>query len=346
MAHIFGLTAVVALALMAIHAFLTFVAEMDTTGRGAYGYWELFQYVLWLSPSGLYLLLPIIAMLGTLLGLGVLAGQSELTAMRAAGVSLLRIGAATAAAGAVLGAFTLLLGDWLAPYGQQTAESLRTEARYGVEGRGVGEPIWLRDGAHVFHIKKLIAEDRIAAVEIYTLGRDLSLQAAMTVEDARYADGAWQLYGVRRTEFGIDSAKVAEHSTLRWEGSLSPAVLRLFVLEANALSIHGLAQLVAYLRGNNLDAADYELALWRKLVAPFTVVTMMLFAVPFVLTSARAAGAGQRLLVGIIVGLVFYVLNEVSANTGQLFRWTPAVSAAAPTVMFAALAVVRLARAR
>jgi lipopolysaccharide export system permease protein len=129
---------------------------------------------------------------------------------------------------------------------------------------------------------------------------------------------------------------------MAWGGTLSPEVLRLFVLEADALSMHGLWRLIRYLDENNLDSRAYAVALARKAMAPVTVMAMMLFAVPFVLGPLRNTGAGQRLLVGVLVGLVFYVLNEVTANTGQLYGWNPLVAAGTPTLAFALIGVWRL----
>lgn len=339
--HILGLCGIVALGLIAIHAFVTFVAQLDETGQG-FGYRELLMYVLLLMPDGLYTMLPIIAMLGTLLGLGTLASQSELTAMRAAGVSLLRIGAATLGAGAILGMLCLVMGDWLAPLGDQTAEALKTEARSGVRAGLGGRPVWLRQGENIFNIQRLLSEDHIAAVEIYTLGPDLNLQAVTQVQDGLYRGGAWRFTGVRRTEFGATSARVVESPELTWPGTLSPEVLRLFVLESDALSMRGLFRLIGYLRENDLDTTAYAAALARKVVAPFTVMAMMLFAVPFVLGPLRNTGAGQRLLVGVLVGLVFYVINEVTSNTGQIYGWNPLLAASAPTLAFLLIALWRL----
>lgn len=341
-AHILGLTAVVALALLAIHTFVTFVAEIDEAGQGGFGYRELLSYTLWLMPAGLYVMLPIIAMLGTLVGLGTLAGQSEITAMRAAGVSLLRIGVATAGAGLLLGVLCVVVGDWLAPLGQREAEALKTEARSGVPAGIGGRPVWLREGEHIVQIQRLLAEDHVAAMEIYTLGPDLNLRAATHVEDGRYRDGVWHFRGVSRTEFGAEGARVVELPELAWTGTLSPEVLRLFVLEADALSSAGLLRLIRYLADNNLDSSAYALALARKVMAPFTVIAMMLFAIPFVLGPLRNTGAGQRLFIGVLIGLAFYVINEVTANTGQLYGWNPLVSAAAPTLAFALIGLWRL----
>ncbi|MGH8504729.1 MAG: LPS export ABC transporter permease LptG [Stenotrophobium sp.] len=342
--HILGFTAIAGFALIAIYSFIGFVSGIGDTGQGNYGVLQLMVYTLLQMPAGLYTLLPIIAMLGTLMGLGALAAQSELTAMRAAGVSLLRIGSATLLAGSLLGIVGFLLGDWLAPASNSAAESYRTTARTGITPGLGGHTVWLRDGDSIFHIRKLIAEDHVADVEIFMLAKDMSLQSDLHVSDGRYQDGHWNFTGVSRTDIASDGTRTSQAPQMQWSGSLSPEVLRLFVLESESLTMPGLLRLIHYLDANGLDAANYRLDLWRKLIAPLTVMAMMLFAVPFVLGSLRSSGAGQRLLIGILVGVGFYVLNEVSANLGEVYRWPPALAATLPSILLSGIALYRLNR--
>ena len=264
--------------------------------------------------------------------------------MRAAGFSLTHIGRATLAAGVLLGALCLLLGDWLAPAGTAAATAYRTEARSGAATGIGGKAVWLRDGDTVFHIRRLLAEDHIADVQMFRLTPEQSLGEVRSAEDGRYVDGQWRFTGVQRTVLEASTAKAEALPADIWTGSLSPEVLRLFVLEAQSLSTPGLWRLVRYLDANGLDAAQYRLSLWRKLVAPFTVMALMLFAVPFVLGSLRDAGAGQRLLVGILVGVGFYVANEVTASLGTLYAWPPLLAAALPTALLVLLSIWRLKR--
>lgn len=343
---ILSLTGIVALALVTIYTFTSFVVDLGSIGKGDYGIVQLAVYTLFNLPAALHTLLPIIAMLGTLMGLGNLAGQGEITAIRAAGVSNLRIGAAALMAGALLGAFGWMLGEWLAPRGQQSAERYKTQARYGLDAGVAIRPIWLRDGPHIFNIRRLVAEDRIGETVIYSTGEDLSLQAVTAVQQGRYVDGRWDLTGVRRTQFGAQQARLEQFEHFEWRGSLSPEVLRLYVLRARSLSTHGLLQLIGYLEANGLDASEQRLTLWRKLMEPVTVMVMMLFAVPFVFGSLRNSGAGFRLMIGVLIGVGFYVVNEISANFGQIYRWPPAIAAGAPTAVLAALGWWRLHAAR
>lgn len=345
--HITGFSAIVGLALVAIYTFISFVSDIDKAGQGGFGVMQLLLYTAMMVPAGLYTLMPVIALLGTLMGLGTLAAQNEITAMRAAGMTVTQLGAATLCAGLLLGGLQIALGDVLAPVGTQAARTFKSEARDGApKGIATARPLWLRDGDAVVHIGTLISESEVANVDIYQLDQDLGLHVALRAEHGRYVDGRWQLSGIALTRFE-DGRTVAEHrDELEVEGHLSPDVLRLFVLEADSLTTPGLLRLISYLDDNGLDARSYRLSLWRKIVAPLTVVAMMLFAVPFVLGSQRGGGAGQRLLIGIVVGLVFYVINEVTASVGQLYNWPPLLAAGLPTVALVVLAAVRLRRAR
>lgn len=345
-ANVLGLTAVTALGLTAIQTFIAFVSEAGELG-GDFGFVELGLYIVLLVPSGLLTMLPMIALLGTLLGLGALASQGELVAMRAVGVSVLRLGRATTLAGVLLGLGAFMLGDWVAPAGQRAADTLRDVAKHGVDPNAAAGPVWLRQGNNVIHIRSLLGEDHVADVTAYTLNDDLSLAAVSQIDDGLYQDGRWRLSGIERTEFGDDrtTANSIEHADWTNE-DLPPDVLRLFVLEAESLSMGGLVRLIHYMDDNGLDSGGYRLSLWRKLISPISVVVMMLLAIPFVLGPLRDSGAGQRLLIGILFGLGYWIVNEVVASTGQIYGWPPMLSAGLPTALVAVLAVWRMARFR
>ena len=339
--HILGITAIVALAMLAIQSFITLVTEADETGKNGFGVVELVQTTLLGMPAGLALLMPIVAMIGTLMGLGVLASQSELTAMRSAGLSNTRIAAATLIAGALLGALGWLVSDEIAPRATRMAQAIKSGG-----GEGGAGTVWLRDGDSLLRIQRLVAEDHAEAVDIYRLDAGLKLQALLHAERAEYREGQWQLSGVRETRFDAEGAAVAREADAEpWNGGVTPNVLRLYLLEANALTVGGLKRLIDYLDGNQLDAQKYRLQLWSKLIEPLTIMAMAAFALPFAFGSLRDAGAGQRLLIGILLGVGFYVVNRVSLSLGQIYGWNALLAAGGPTAVWAAIAALRISRA-
>ena len=338
--HVLGITAVVALAMLAIQSFITLVTDADETGKNGFGVLQLMQTTLLQMPSGLALLMPIVSMIGALMGLGMLAGQSELTAMRAAGLSNRKIAVATLLAGALLGGVGWLVGDVIAPQGDRLATAIKSG---NSEGAAM---VWLRDGDEVLRIRRLVAEDRAEAIEIYSLDSALKVQKVLAAERAQYVDGGWQLEGVRETHFTSEGhAEISVLPAARWSGTVTPNVLRLYLLEADAISVAGLRRLIDYLDANQLDAGKYRLQFWHKLIEPLTIMAMAVFAVPFAFGSLRDSGAGQRLLLGILLGVGFYVINRVSLSLGQIYGWNAVLAAGAPTVVWAVIAAFRIRRA-
>ncbi len=341
MRHVLELTGIVALGLVAIYTLVVFVSDINDAGKGDYGVVDVLSYSLLMIPSSLYVLMPIIALLGTLMGIGQLARTSELTAMRAAGMSLKNIGAAVLLTGAALGVLAFSLGDWIAPAADHYAETRRDAAR----GTSTAQSVWLRDADKIVQIRQLVAEDLIRDVTVYHSAPDGSLQQISTVEEGHFDGSHWQLRGVRRTLFGDSHIETQVQDQAELVGGIAPNVLRLFVLESDSLSVGGLLRLIGYLDTNHLDSSKYRLTLWRKLVEPLTVIVMMLFAVPFASGRMRDAGAGQRLLVGMLIGIVFYVVNKVSVSLGDIYGWPAPIAASAPTLALATATFLRLQRA-
>jgi Predicted permeases len=332
------MSALVAVVLIGIYSLVLFISDLGETGQHGFSTLDSAHYALLMIPDNAYILLPLVALLGALLGLGSLARQGELTAMRGAGISFLRIGLSALVAGALLGALTYVLGDWVAPPARRAAEQ--------IHAAGGGHVQWLRDADSIVRIGDLRAEDRIADVTVYQMTAGGALATQIAARSGDYQDGAWMLHDVRRTDFSAGSTEVEHQPTMRWGGGVTPRVLRLFILEENSLTVTGLLRLIRYLDVNHLDAQKYRLLLWRKLVEPFSVMVMVLFSVPFVSGRLRSSGAGTRLLGGILVGAAFYVANKVSVSLGEIYDWNAALSAMAPTLLLAALALWVLRRAR
>ena len=105
----------------------------------------------------------------------------------------------------------------------------------------------------------------------------------------------------------------------------------------NSLSALGLFRYFRYLEANGLSTTRYRLALWEKLIHPLAVGVMIFLAIPLVLGKLHAVGLGQRILVGIIVGIAFYVAQQTAMQMGIVYGLTPFLSAVMPTASFFAV---------
>lgn len=339
--------AIVGLAVAALVIVAGFVSESSSLGEGHFGVLQLLMQVFLELPGRLVLVLPVIVLLGSLLALGGLAAGSELIVIRTSGVSVIRLAWSVARAGLILAAIAVLFAEVLAPMGLRLGDSLHEQAKYGrTLLESGGKDVWLREENDVVRIGHVISTKRLLDVSIYKLGHAGKLQAIVNANAARYRHGNWQLHGVVSTHVSTDGVQVDKQKIKPWAVHLQPDVLKSSIIDPEELSSRGLYQYIQYLDANDVSDTKYRIALWRNLMLPFTVFVLTLLALPFSFGSLRSAGAGQRLFIGGLVGLLFFMLNQISVSTGVVYGLPPWLAAALPTMALAVALCLWLYRSR
>ncbi|MCP5149329.1 MAG: LPS export ABC transporter permease LptG [Ectothiorhodospiraceae bacterium] len=324
------------LALLALFSFIALVDDLDSVGKGDYTLWLALEYMVLSMPRLAFSLFPVAAIVGSLMGLGVLAGNSELVVIRAAGVSVARIIGAVLRGAGVLVVVAVLLGEVLSPAAERLAEERRSFAMSGELGARIGTGFWVRDGDSFINIGKVLPEGRMDDVHVYELGAEQRLRVVTHAAQARYTGGEWRLREVRQT--GLEEPPAATSRYLpeaAWRSVLEPDLVRVVSVRPESLSLVGLVRYVDYLEGNGLDAARYRLAMWTKIVYPLTTALMIVLAVPMVLGRLRSVGLGQRVLLGIAVGVAFHVAHQVSGHLGLVYGLSPFACAVLPSLALA-----------
>ncbi len=344
---VIGGTLLTLLVLVALGVFFNFLAEVARIGQGEYDVGAALEYVSLSAPQLAWEMFPVSALIGTLMGLGALAAGSELVAMRAAGMSLLQIARASVVGALSLALICFALGDFIAPPAEQYAQARRALALYGELSQAGRRGVWARDGDAYVNVRNLSEDRRVDSIYIFRFDDQHRLRSSTQATAARFGPDGWALENVEETMIGHDgTATTAVYPVRAWDTQLSPDLLHLFVVDPGSLSALGLREYVNYLVRNGLDARRYQHAFWAKLVAPVSVMVMVLLALPFVSASQRAASAGQRLIVGLLIGVTFYMINRVLGFSGEVFALDPVVVAWLPTAVLAVAATVFLARMR
>ncbi|CAK0761056.1 lipopolysaccharide export system permease protein [Gammaproteobacteria bacterium] len=341
----FGIS-VVMLVLLALYTFVALLGEMDRVGSGHYGIVAAIIYVLYTLPKRVYELFPVTALIGTLVSLGSLSASSELTAIRAAGVSIGRIGRSVMRVGAILMAAVVLVGEFIAPDMEQYATRERAIAlgqQVAMKGRS---GFWARDGDNFINIRRIHPGGRLSDLTIYQLDADHRLKTQTQATMATYYNGAWQLAGIMRREVSREGISTEYIPQATWQSLISPALLEVVMVRPDALSIVGLYHYIQYLQDNHLDASRYLQAMWTKLVDPVTTGVMILLALPFIFGPLRSVSLSQRVLAGFFVGISFHILNRAFHYIGQIYSLNPAFSACFPTLLFLGITLTWLKRVR
>ncbi len=334
------------LVLMLLQLFLTLLTELEDVGKGSYDFPAALHYLLLIQPQRLYELFPMALLVGGLLGMGALAGGSELIVLRAAGLSLIRLTGSALQAGLLLSLAVLAIGEFVAPPLEQAAYEQRAVAKsQNVAIRG-GRGFWARDGDYFIHVRAVLPGVRLVDIHIFKIDAASRLETVTVAEGARYAGGDWLLEGVSRSVLNDDSVQTEQFASLKVVSAISPKILDVLASNPSELSIRDLRVYVDYLERNGLDAQGYWLALWRKLLAPLSYLAMLVVGMPFVFGPQRSAGVGQRLLIGMLLGLAFFLFNYLLGNVVLLYGYPSLLGAGLPSLLFLGAGFYALRRLR
>ena len=300
--------------------------------QAAYTLGEALLYVALTLPRRCYELLPYAVFLGSLVGLGHLASRWELATLRAAGVSVLRLfaGLAWVVLGAALAG--ALVGEWLAPESEATAEARK--ARLFGAGEAISITGWYREGPLYMRVDALSGNGDLLGVRQYWLDGSGTLRRVREAATASYIAGDeshWLLKNVVETRIA-DGGTVAERlGEVRWRGKIDPRLLSERVLvDPRRLSISDLYYRIGYMQREGLDAGPYRLAFWSKCLQPAGIFGLVLLALTFVLGPLREAGIGVRISAGIVVGLCFKYLQDLFAPMSQVYGMEAPIAVALP----------------
>jgi lipopolysaccharide export system permease protein len=344
---IFGAVAMVLLVLVTLGGLFLFLSQQDDIGTGSFDTGDALWFVLLNLPQQAWEFLPIAGLIGTLTGLGVLARSSEITVMRAAGLSVWRVAAAAALGGLLLAAVGSAVGGLVAPPLTQMAKQHKAFAKFAnisFAGRGGA---WLRDGDLIVNVEQQSANNEFGGMVLYRLTPDQQLVSIGRATSARSdATGRWQLKQYRETRFDGERTDVTRSASRVLESNISAEFLGLSVNDPSQLDTLALLRLIQHLQANDLDARGPLFAFWNRIARAFAVVFGVLLAVPFVFGSLRAAGAGARTMVGLLLGIAFFALQSMLENGVVVFDVNPVLLAWVPTALMAAFAAVMIARVR
>jgi lipopolysaccharide export system permease protein len=237
---VIGGTLLVLCVLLALFVFIEFVSEFDRIGQGEYTAWMAFKYVLFSVPRLAYELMPLAALLGSLIGLGLLASNNELTAMRACGVSVGRIAWAAVRAGLLLIVFAVWLGEGVVSTAEDYAANARATALSGPSALRTQSGFWTREGRAFVNVRAVEPGPTLSGIVIYEFGDDRALQRLMRAKTATHEEGRWILHDVTSSLIAEEGVRKVRQKRLEWGLMLDPELLDLVAVQPESLSITGL----------------------------------------------------------------------------------------------------------
>jgi lipopolysaccharide export system permease protein len=293
------------------------------------------MFVLLRLPGRAYELMPIAVLIGSLYALSALARHSEITVLRTSGLSIGSLLGGLLQVAGVFALATFLIGEFVAPPAERAAYQMRLKERGRMVGQDLRSGLWVKDEQSFINVRVVRPDGRLRQIRIYEFDEKAELRSVTEAAEGRHViPDSWQLTNVVQTVLSAESAEVRKMPELLWRSALNPDILAVLMVAPDRMSLRHLSAYTKHLADNHQTTNRYDIAFWKKVIYPLAAFVMVTLALPFGCASHRAAGVSLKIFSGVMIGILFYMLNGLFSNLGAINSWSPVLSAVTPSALF------------
>jgi LPS export ABC transporter permease LptG len=334
-------------ALLGIFYISTFIDKTDKLLKGQATGGMILQLLGYMTPQFIYYVIPLSALLSVLVTFGLLSRSSELSVMKACGISLYRVAAPLLILSAVWSAVLYGLEQRIMARANERASTLDSQIRGITRTSSPLSRRWIvaRDGA-IYHYDSFEPVSKsLLNLTVYRPAHDTwSLDSQLFAAHATYQDGQW--IGLKGWEQNF-AAKKGGYSafpqrTLPLE---SPDYFETAPPLAEMMTVPQLRRYIAELSASGFNVVPLTIDLQKKLAFPFVTVVMTLLAIPFGMTTGKR-GTLYGIGIGIVLALSYWIVGSAFAAIGKAGVLSPVMAGWAPNILAAGSAAYLLLTAR
>jgi lipopolysaccharide export system permease protein len=333
----------VAGSLLALFGLFDFMEKASDIGDASFGADDAMLVTLLMLPSRLLDLSPFIALLGVVYGLSTFVRSQELIAMRAAGLTPLRL--AVLCGVATAGLFVLLAAVELAarPMAQQARLLHMTET--SLDGALFSRHgIWIENEGLFVNIESLARGGAPSGINMYDFGSDTTLDRYLHAERAELMpDGTWNLRRVLEKDYAAGSVVTRDLDALAWTPPWRQTTA-LYELPLESLSLQEIHQHQQYLASEQRPTGIFAMEFWRRILSPASGIVFSLFAAPFVLGVGPRSSMGGAVTLGVANALILYLVQQLGTNAIYLASQSPLLAVSLPIAAVFVIATLLIRR--
>lgn len=333
--------------LLTLGLLFIFISEQPDVGTGHYGLLQAIQYSVMTVPQFALESFPAGVLIGSLLGIGVLARSNELTVMRVSGMSKLRLSVAVLFSAFILVGIAMLIGEFLAQPLGELADQEKAFARYSNVSFAGAAGAWIRSGNTIVEVQGLSTAAEFRGMLVFNLTPDNRVASVASATQASpLGPKAWRLLNYNESSLSRDTVSSQQQYERVLQTAAGSDLLQFAVVPPAQLALHNLYRAILYLRSNNQPAQPYLIAFWSRIARMAGIMAALLFALPFGFGSMRSATFGGRTTLGLTLGVVYFFLQRLVESGAQVYRVDPLILAWVPTGLLTLAALVLIWRIR
>ncbi|GAB7563736.1 LPS export ABC transporter permease LptG [Methylobacillus methanolivorans] len=322
------------LGLLAMFSFFDLIQELESLGQGSYGIGKVLLYVLLSAPGHVYEVVPVAVLVGTMYSLGQFSRYSELIILRVSGISIRKIAFSLLRVGLVFAVLTFLVGELIAPLSEKAAQRIRIQATDSVVAQDFRSGLWVKDGNSFVNVQTVMPDASLMNINIYEFDNEFRLRTISNAKDGSFDGKNWNLHQVTQTHFEEQKIRTNMFPEATWQSLIRPELLNVLLVVPEKMSAWNLYFYINHLTSNKQKTSRHQIALWSKMIYPLACLVMVILALPFGFVQQRSSSASTKIFAGIMLGIVYQVLNRVFVHLGLLNDWSPLFSAVMPTLLF------------
>jgi lipopolysaccharide export system permease protein len=248
-------------------------------------------------------------------------------------------------AGAILVVIAIVVGEFIAPVTERAARVLKVAAQNEKVIMNVNYGLWLREGLKFINVRKIQEDGNLSDISIYELDDQRHLRYSTHAEQAIFqGNQQWKLQGIKQSDISTQQMSATSLNEQLWQSTVAPDLLEIVVVSPNNLSMYDLLMYIDFLKDNHQKAHEFELAFWRRAVNPLVVFIMLLVSAPFVIGIQRGINVGGRMMIGVIIGMGFNIIDKIVGHLGLIYDLNPPLMAVTPSLTVLVLALLALKR--
>lgn len=336
--------AIVFLVLISVSSMIRLIDELKRTEVQNYSIDNVIIYLLLSLPKDFELFLPVIMLLGGLLGLGMLEVYHEITTMQIFGISKVKISISVIKASVPILLFNLVSNEWVLPYSEQILYKYRHYMQHDsclLSKKLNG--FWCMDNDHFIYIERVLTCNELLRVTLYNVDEDKKLKKIFFIERAIFSNKIWNLFNVNELSFFKEKYvfnKKISHIT--WDSLLTPRILSMLLKNPNTLSMSKLYACIRYLNQVGQNSNYYQLIFWNKIFAPLSGFVMIISALSCSFGPLYKKTVSCRLCIGILIGFIFYILSQLFRTLSIAYTVFPIIGSVFSIVLILISSVIVL----